>query len=573
MEGKSFLSSTEKKSGARDPIPVFGSPARSPPLSPLWVAPAHVKFRILCPESRAGAVIGYCGSVINQIKQLTRSKIRVEDAPLGSPDRVVTVVAHGDSGSRVKLDDGYGEEEEVEVSRAQEALIRVFEALIEGFGTGTVSCRLLMEASHVGAVKGAGGEIVEMIMKETRCKVQIGTDHLPICADPDDALVEGDDHKDVDPRDSLHRHFEIGQRDALDRRLEPFPPDDYQRRTETTTQETLSQPRIDTHPHRIIASASKKDPVTIEQPLSEPDDDIRKIVFKLLCPTESAGGLIGPGGANIKTIQSESGASIYVADTPANCDECLITITSEIPEDRLSPAQRAIVLISGEFPTVKGVIYRITSVLRALGIARRNTSSMGFHPSSSDSFTISTRRGIRSKDSFQRVSHNPANYSKPVDVNPYIRPQDPFLSSFSPTSGYPPNFGQGSTTDVDHLLSEAPSQLWSSPPPAAPRGAYDVSGGLSSTMADLGLVSGHISSVVTNITVETRVPENAVSFVCGGEVDGHYRLNAMRRISGATVIVHEPQLGTSYRIIAISGTPDQIQTALKILHALLPLSA
>jgi hypothetical protein len=46
-----------------------------------------------------------------------------------------------------------------------------------------------------------------------------------------------------------------------------------------------------------------------------------------------------------------------------------------------------------------------------------------------------------------------------------------------------------------------------------------------------------------------------------------YPLVFINQFSGAKVIVHEPRLGTSDRIIVISGTPDETQAAQSLLHA------
>lgn len=114
------------------------------------------------------------------------------------------------------------------------------------------------------------------------------------------------DVREVDPPDSLHREFES------------FPRNAYQRRTCA----------LDT------ASASKN------HPRSEWEYDYRMwlppciyqddLVLKILCPTESVGGINGEDCADIETLRGRTGASIQVGDTLADCDECLITFTSEV---------------------------------------------------------------------------------------------------------------------------------------------------------------------------------------------------------------------------------------------------
>lgn len=54
----------------------------------------------------------------------------------------------------------------------------------------------------------------------------------------------------------------------------------------------------------------------------------QEVVFKILCPNELVGGIIGKGGSIVKAVQNESGASISIGSTLADCDERLITITA-----------------------------------------------------------------------------------------------------------------------------------------------------------------------------------------------------------------------------------------------------
>lgn len=202
MDRNSFHYPTAKRSGAVDPDSGFGSSKRvkthhAQLLAPLIVPVGHASFRLLCPLLQVGAVIGKSGTVIKQLQQSTGAKLRVEEPPFGSPDRVITIIAQVDSASRVKLgvnNNGNAgsekKEEEVEVSKAQAALIRVFEVLAAEADSSTVVCRLLTESSHAGAVIGKGGQMVGSIRKETGCKIAIRTENLPICADTDDEMVE-----------------------------------------------------------------------------------------------------------------------------------------------------------------------------------------------------------------------------------------------------------------------------------------------------------------------------------------------------------------------------------------------
>lgn len=57
-------------------------------------------------------------------------------------------------------------------------------------------------------------------------------------------------------------------------------------------------------------------------------DSQNEVVFRLLCSTYTAGGVIGKGGAIVRTLQNETGASINFAAPVAGSDVRLITISA-----------------------------------------------------------------------------------------------------------------------------------------------------------------------------------------------------------------------------------------------------
>ncbi|KAI8532399.1 hypothetical protein RHMOL_Rhmol11G0212300 [Rhododendron molle] len=149
-----------------------------PTQRPLKVPAGHVLFRLLCHASRVGGVIGKSGAIIKQLQHETASKIRVEDSPRGAADeRVVVVVGSSAANGRIALGKGEG----CEVSSAQEAVVRVFERIVDvaaeadgvAAASGVVSCRLLAENGQAGAVIGKGGKVVENIRKETGCRIRV----------------------------------------------------------------------------------------------------------------------------------------------------------------------------------------------------------------------------------------------------------------------------------------------------------------------------------------------------------------------------------------------------------------
>ncbi|KAK9988942.1 hypothetical protein SO802_029181 [Lithocarpus litseifolius] len=372
-----YAASTTTTTTMPDPNPnsANGSSKRHkhPPLS---VPPGHVAFRLLCHASRIGGVIGKSGNVIKTLQQGTGAKIRIEEAPNESPDRVILVVANSNLSSKLSLkksersavdedeeEEAFGRsgEEVVEVSKAQEALVKVFERILEvaaesdgvGAGVGVVSCRLLAEAAQVGSVIGKGGKVVEKIRKESGTKIRVLSDKLPACAAPSDEMIEIEG-------DILAVKKALV---AVSRRLQDCPPDKTRmagsKPLEAVARETLPELRVDhilqrnsglpTMPSSSISYASGIHPLSVEidrVPALETSNLYQDVTFKILCSNDRVGGVIGKGGSIVRALQNETGASISVGASIAECDERLITVTaSENPDSRYSPAQKAIVLV------------------------------------------------------------------------------------------------------------------------------------------------------------------------------------------------------------------------------------
>ncbi|GLT26109.1 hypothetical protein SLA2020_011960 [Shorea laevis] len=663
---------------------------------PLPVPPGHVSFRLVCHASRIGGVIGKAGSVIKQLQQSTGAKIRIEEAIPESQDRVVTVIGPSAVSTKIVLNSrglvsgGNDGVVEVGVSKGQDALIRVFDRILEVAAesdgvTVRVSCRLLAEANQAGSVIGKGGKVVERIKKETGSKISVFKDNLPACAFSTEEMIEIEGDvlsvkkalvavsrclQDCPPanktritesrttetvsQETLHRHIEVIPLETLQRRIEVNPletlcrpiealpletlhrpihsltHETLQRKTEVVPHETLSDVLIDHLSQRSSLAPSfssnsispRVHPLSLESERPPSLDTKRlqqEVTFKILCSSEKVGGVIGRGGAIIKSLQSETGASIAIGALIADCDERLVTVTaSENPESRYSPAQKAVVLvfvkalesgiekgldsgakgstvtarlvvpsnqvgcllgkggtiitemrkvtgasirvlgadqvpkcitesnqvvqISGEYMNVKDAIYHVTGRLR-------------------DNLFSSTLKGAGARSS-SAVLTETSPYGRMIDPDPYELPS-PGVGSHNLAQHTSMIHGLELSHSLDRPLSPKP---WASETIAAvnPRAMTDVGSGLSSLRGGLELGSGSKSAIVTNTTVEIRVPEDVIGSVYG---ENGRNLARLREISGAKVIVHEPRLGTSDRIIVISGTPDETQAAQSLLQA------
>ena len=60
----------------------------------------------------------------------------------------------------------------------------------------------------------------------------------------------------------------------------------------------------------------------------EPKAHQQEITFKMICSNDRIGGVIGKGGNIIRALQSETGATISIGTSVAECEDRLITITA-----------------------------------------------------------------------------------------------------------------------------------------------------------------------------------------------------------------------------------------------------
>lgn len=211
MEETPFPPQKIPKSGAKQPASSHRSSAArgggsvaAKQHSPEAPGPGQAVFRLLCHVHTAGGVIGNAGSIIKQLETLTGSRIRFEEGLPNCHERVVNIV--GDAVVERKMSVGGGEEEEtVNVSRAQEGLMRVFERVLEVEGNTRenengddtehrnnrlINCRLLAPTVQIGSLMGKGGKIVDAIRKSTGVKIRVFKEQIHPSAAPEEELIQ-----------------------------------------------------------------------------------------------------------------------------------------------------------------------------------------------------------------------------------------------------------------------------------------------------------------------------------------------------------------------------------------------
>ncbi|KAG5574527.1 hypothetical protein H5410_054661 [Solanum commersonii] len=332
----------------RPPIKRFGSGSGSGGDPTAVLQTGQVHFRLLCHVSTAGGVIGNSGGLIRQLEAQTGCRIRFEEPLPNCHERVVNIVGDSiiDRKIRISYDGSNEEVEVVEVSRAQEGLIRVYERVLQLEGNGrAVGCRLLAISGQIGALMGKGGVIVDGIRKSTGAKIKVLTkEQLPACAIPGEELIQIMGVIAVVKRALVHVSRRLQVRLPAERYKDQVTskgasheqPADYPLDTKSSIQPL---PRNSVNHSSVAHSLSSN----VDRVLNlDADSAQRKVVFRLLCSYISAGGVIGKGAHIVKALEKDTGASIKFSTPTVRSKERVAIISSlEIRKPLYSPAQVA----------------------------------------------------------------------------------------------------------------------------------------------------------------------------------------------------------------------------------------
>ncbi|GLU13343.1 hypothetical protein SLE2022_299810 [Rubroshorea leprosula] len=332
---------------------------------------SQVAFRIVCHASLVGGAIGSSGSVVEQLRRETSSRIHFEEGVHGSDHRVILIIGSGSVDRMIRL----SESEECDVSCAQEAMIRVFERLWEveaerdragagasaGVACGRVEeeayCGLLANTTQIGAVVGKGGKNITRMRQLSGAKIRIMT--APSCAREDDELIQ------ITGRTLAVKKALV----AVSRCLLHCPPLDRDpvpssRLTEPVVAEKASHeafpdPYAEFFPHLSsllpplsINSGSSASNACLASmnidgdPTLDKNGTRKEVIFRLLCSNAAAGAIIGKKGAIVRALQNLSGAAITFAAPVVRSGERVVTISAfEDLESWYSPAQNAVILV------------------------------------------------------------------------------------------------------------------------------------------------------------------------------------------------------------------------------------
>lgn len=267
----------------------------------------NIFYRILCPFNRTGSVIGKGGDVIQQLRNETTAKIKIEDAVPSCDERVITIFSNSSA------TDG-------EWVAATEALFKVFIKVVQGDGdfvVGPVLFRMLVDSRQIGAILGRAGSVISELRKESGAQIRVmGKQDLPICAFPTEELVQiaGDQNK------------VNAALDLITKQLRNAPP-----RASPAVLAMLHMP-ADLYSLHAVATGLLPNHFG---PLLPPQSPVRQgningaeVHFRLLVPAQRIGSIIGRGGEVIKRIRMETEARVKVQDITNSADDRVVTITS-----------------------------------------------------------------------------------------------------------------------------------------------------------------------------------------------------------------------------------------------------
>nr|XP_043627083.1 KH domain-containing protein HEN4 [Erigeron canadensis] len=591
------------------------TPHNNPFRNPIKLSPGETLFRILCPSSKTGGLIGKGGSVIRQVREETGAKIRIDESIPGSEERVIYIVASDCSnnskndssndsnskndssekidGENVEFRSGEGSE-----SLAQKTLLRIFERILkvdeernkvvlkeenenevgeggsagEGIPQGPVVCRLLAGSNQIGCVLGRGGKIIEKIRQESGAQVRVlPKDQLPDCASPGDELIQ------------MAGKFLAVKKAIL--------------AVSSCLQEAGNS--VSNKPVGMVPHGYGNEPhhrMGMEE----------EVVFRLLCPADKVGSLIGKGGSTRRALQAETGASIKISDPSAELDERVVVISAlESLEQRHSPAQDAVMRVHGRiaemgFEPGVAIVARLLVHSRQIGCLwgkggmiisemRRVTGAsiqifpkeqiakyampgdevvqvIGSLPCVQDALFQITGRLRETvfpmKPYFPNAYMGPYPEMPPPSFRPRHDPEHPPIGPFEP----PPPFLHG----VDHVRPDYSYSYGNERPGYGPPVNRHFQSGSNRYAGEMTEFEGGFAKVndpsgrnemsgMQIINVEIVIPENYLGCVYG---ENKSNLGHIKEISGAKVAIHDEG-----GLVVLTGTVDETHTAQCLLHA------
>ncbi|XP_011025963.1 PREDICTED: uncharacterized protein LOC105126711 isoform X4 [Populus euphratica] len=303
--------------------------------------PGQVAFRVVCHVSKIGGLISHSSSVISPIWLEAGCLVHCEEAVKGSEHRVIVVVGSASPERKIAV----GEGETVEVSGAQEAVVRVLERMWRGDGKKDGGeyegyCGLLANTSQIGAVVGREGRDIKRMKRTSGAHIWILP--APLCALKEDQLIQIAGSSAMAVKKAVI---------AVTSCLQDYPPCEkdevglglgaVRRRRSGSS----GDPNAEFSPHSCSLLPTYSENIATDGDHKKPNEQ-SQVQFRMICSHGAAGIIIGKGGSVVRALQNKTGASIIFAPPITNSDDRLVTVSAlENLESSHSPAQNALLLV------------------------------------------------------------------------------------------------------------------------------------------------------------------------------------------------------------------------------------
>lgn len=624
------------------------------------------KVRILCPASKIIFLIGEDSSIISRIQEETGAEVRVEDSIVGCDERVIVIVGSGKEdevvtkqfqadieGSETKEKDNCNDENsenkaslpaensktEKETESIQKALFLLFERMVggaemdggdeEGNDSSSLIIRLLVLSSQVGCLLGKSGSVIKKMSSESGSQIRIlPRDKLPSCASSSDELVQiSGEH------DAVKKALEMVARQLLESSSgdQDFLSADAGGPSSQSPRRPLSNRELrptSARPYHGQGPASSGGFRVGEAGIPGRMNHIPDaLTFRLLCPDEKVGGIIGKGGSIIKALQHETGCQIKVLESTGDSEDRIIVISGPaFPDDRISLPQDAVLRIQSRIfraapenqdnvMVAKLLVFsnQIGCLLgKGGGIIAEMRKSTGAYirivgKDQIPKFAAENEEVIQINGDVEKVHEallqitarlqnhyfrdafpsNPGfldqvppfpshvgrrEFSPPPGMFPNIRPPFHKFDALPPHGGFHPHDDRPPFMQNFHRPG-VPPHISDRMPSSAPWGSQGRGEGgghlgfpdYAGGPRNIGGFGGASNpAVITSTTVEVVVPRSVIPAIYG---EGGGCLRQICEISDAKVTINDPKPGATESVIIISGTPEQTNAAQSLIQA------
>ncbi|KAL2935042.1 hypothetical protein RDABS01_018161 [Bienertia sinuspersici] len=574
-----------------------------------------VAYRILCPDTVIGSVIGKAGKVINLIRQETRAKVKVVDPFPGAKDRVITIYCYIKDKLEVEVDEEYNNK--TPLCPSQDALLRMHAAIANAVSNlgeqerrqkDKEECNILVPASQSANVIGKSGTTIKKLRSKTRANIKVirkdGADPSHSCAmDFDNFLQITGDSESVKkalfavsaimykfpPKEEIPLETSVPEGAPsiiIPADMPIYPASGFY--TDPIVPPRSAPPLMDAHaPELSVPGYSDSGSMwSVVVPGYGGATRSEELTVRVLCPSDKIGRVIGRGGSTIKSVRQASGTNIEVDDTKVTKDkrgECLITITStESVDDMQSKAVEAVLLLQEKInEDAENVTMRLLIPSRNIGCIIGKSGSIINEIRKRTRADIRISKGEKPKcadegDEYVELSGEVKNVRDAI-IQIVLRLRDDALKdkdgASNPSAGPDPLYAGSSGLSLPPVLHPSVNSLGYEPRNQSGSGAgMNSLGGLykygSLPMGDDGYGSSysskHYGGLMPSSTLEIYIPANAVSKVLG---KNGANLSNIRQLSGAVIEISEPKSSRGDRVAHISGTSEQKRSAENLIQA------